>query len=172
MSDRRAPLVDLQMNISGANRREALPPGRPVPWCPISARFRQMWEMREAHSLWFFVVIPTGAIRRIAQRWDLLLASSILPPLQPGPLNHLGFGRCGRCAKRIRFGSLLSSRPERSEGSRSGGTCCWDLPSSQPKTVRFWQKWEARAPAFALLHPTPCISPKAVKLFTPLPKCI
>jgi len=86
--------------------------------------------MREAHPLWFFVVIPTGAIRRIAQRRDLLLASSILPPLQPGPLNHLGFGRCGRCAKRIRFGSLLSSRPERSEGSRSGGTCCWRVRSS------------------------------------------
>jgi hypothetical protein len=131
-----------------------------------SPRFWQMWEMREAHPLWFFVVIPTGTIRRIAQRRDLLLASSILPPLQPGPLNHLGFGRCGRCAKRIRFGSLLSSRPERSEGSRSGGTCCWDLPSSQPKTVRFWQKWEARASAFPR-YTLPPAFPQKLSSFSP-----
>jgi hypothetical protein len=65
MSDRRAPLVDLQMNISGTNRREA-------------------------HPLWFFVVIPTGAIRRIAQRRDLLLGSSIVPAQNRPVLAEVG----------------------------------------------------------------------------------
>jgi hypothetical protein len=50
-----------------------------------------MWEMREAHPLWFFVVIPTGTIRRIAQRRDLLLGSSIVPAQKPS-----GFGRSGK----------------------------------------------------------------------------
>jgi hypothetical protein len=49
-----------------------------------------MWEMREAHPLWFFVVIPTGTIRRIAQRRDLLLGSSIVPAQNRPVLAEVG----------------------------------------------------------------------------------
>jgi hypothetical protein len=180
-----------------ANRREALPPGRPVPGCPISARFWQMWEMREAHPLWFFVVIPTGAIRRIAQRRDLLLASSIHQSPQPGAPYQPGFGRSGNrrvphiCPVLADVGDarsasalVLCCHPDRSDpkdrAAEGPAVGLFPPPITTtwcPISARFWQMWEAceRPPLpFYTLPATPytLASPKTVKLFSPLPKCM